>query len=287
MSRSLPSLLLACSLLLAASSAIAEIKVIELQQRNADEMIEILAPFLSPDGALSGSAHQLIIRSDAQNIEQLEQIIQRLDKAPAQLLISVRQGGDLQQNRRGGSLSGGYQDEHTRIEAGDAGKERSALTLESGDAHYRVQGRLYRSDRANRDAVSQQLRTVEGQWAYIQAGQSVPFVNQTITQGPQGPIAQQGVEYKDVSSGFEVRARTNGENVIIEIRPYKASLSRRGGGAIDTQQVSTTVNGTLGQWIEIAGVAETEQTGSRGTVYSTRRKRQATQRVYLKVERVP
>lgn len=265
-----------------------EIKVIDLQSRPAEELIPILRPMLEPGGAINGTGFQLIIRASPENLAQLQMAIARLDHAPRQLLITVRQGGDRRSLQREGSISGSYESGSGNISIGSdlPGKERGAI-LESGGEKGHITTRIYGTDRQNREALAQSIRTQDGEWATLYAGQSVPYPSQSIVQTPYGTTVQQGIEYKEVTSGFEVRPRLNGERVTLEVRPFFNKLSRKGAGIIDTQQTSTTVTGTLGEWMEIGGIANQEQQHGHGTVYSTRRKVQETQRTFLKVELLP
>ena len=265
-----------------------EIEVIELHNRPASELIPILRPMLDPGGAINGTGFQLIIRTTPENLAQIRTAIARLDDAPKQLLITVRQGGDRHSQEREGSISGNYQSGSGGISIGSntPGQGRGAA-VESRSKKGRITARIYSTDRHNRGAVSQNIRAQDGEWATIYAGKSVPYPTQSIVQTPSGTSVQQGIEYKDVTSGFEVRPRLSGNRVILEIRPFYNKLSRKGGGMIDTQQASTTVTGALGEWLEIGGIANQERRQEQGTVYSTRRKDQETRRIFLKVELLP
>lgn len=265
-----------------------EIEIIDLQSRPASELIPILRPMLKPGGAISGTGFQLIIRTSPENLEQLQTAIAKLDQSSKQLLITVRQGGDDRHLKNEGSISGRYEGGSGNISIGSEtpGIERGA-TLGSRGEKGHITARVYSTDRQNREALSQSVRTQDGEWATIYAGQSVPYPTQSIVQTPYGASVQQGIEYKDVTSGFEVRPRVNGEQVILEVRPFYNKLSRKGAGIIDTQSASTTVSGRLGEWMEIAGTGHQEQRRGRGMTYSTRRKDQGTRRIFLKVELLP
>ena len=265
-----------------------EIKIIDLQSRPASELIPTLRPMLEPGGAITGTGFQLIIRTSPENLKQLQAAIAKLDDAPKQLLITVRQGGDDRHLKSEGSISGSYKSGSGNISIGsDTPGNESGATLGSRSKKGHITARVYGTDRQNREALSHSVRTQDGEWATIYAGQSVPYPTQSIVQTPYGASVQQGIEYKEVTSGFEVRPRLNDEQVIMEIRPFYNKLSRKGAGIIDTQSASTTVSGRLGQWIEIGGTGHQEQRHGQGMTYSTRRKDQETRRIFLKVELLP
>ncbi|MGI9247548.1 MAG: hypothetical protein ACR2QI_00950, partial [Woeseiaceae bacterium] len=64
------------------------------------------------------------------------------------------------------------------------------------------------------------------------------------------------IEYKDAVTGFYVLPRIRGDNVILEVSPFKSSQSNTRGDNIDTQSASTTITGRVGEWLLIGGVTE-------------------------------
>lgn len=172
------------------------------------------------------------------------------------LRISVDQGGDSRHRADGASVSGTVEEPRVRI---------------------------YSTPRRSDEGASQQLQVLEGRWATIRAGQAIPQV--TLHTRPSGEV-EQGIEYRDVETGFEVRPQVRGERVMLEVRPFRAAPSRRGGGVIEQQELSTTVSGRLGEWIDLGGVAEQRRESGSGTIYSTRERGQQTRDVRIKVELV-
>ena len=136
-----------------------ELKTFDLQHRSADEMIPILRPMVSPDGAISGTGYTLIIRSDRANLKQLEQAISRLDQAPTMLRITVDRSGESWRNSEGASIIGRLDQPNVRIHSGQQQRSQNG---------------------------SQQLQVMEGHWATIRRGQSIPHVVQQIRQTPGG-----------------------------------------------------------------------------------------------------
>ena len=61
------------------------------------------------------------------------------------------------------------------------------------------------------------------------------------------------VEYHDVTSGFSVTPRINGDRVVLQIDQQSQKLA---GGAVQSQSLGTEVSGALGEWIELGGVTE-------------------------------
>jgi type II secretory pathway component GspD/PulD (secretin) len=252
----LPLLLL---LPLLGHSTHAEINFVTLKHRNAESLIPLLQPVLDEGVRISGQGATLIVNSKSWQLEELRPLIEQLDTPLQSLMISVIQGGDDKHSALHGDVSG---------------------TLE------RPGVRVYGTEKKERSAVSQQLRVLEGEWATISAGESVPVAKQTTSQSLHGTITQQSIEYKEVESGFEVRPRISGNMVTLEVRPFRAKRAAGSGGIIEQQQINTTVSGRLGEWISIGGIEQQQQQSGVGTIYANKKKRSATHNVKLRVERL-
>jgi len=235
-----------------------EVRTFDLQHRSAAEVIPILRPMLDPGAGISGTGYTLIIRSSAANLKQLEPVIQRIDKAPKMLMISVDQNAERDRSGSGVSVTGNP-DRHTDI-------------------------RVYSTQRSGGDSGVQHLQVMEGHWATIRAGEAIPQVTRRYQQGPGGSSVEQSIEYRDVDTGFEVRPRVSGGRVTLDIRPFRATPSERGGGAIEQQAIATTISGHLGDWIDLGGVSERRKENGQGLIYSTKARGQHTRNVRIKVE---
>jgi len=211
--------------LLPAQAYSSSLEIIQLKNRTANEMMPLLEPVLDKDGVISGTGFQLIIRTSKQNLTELRKIIQKLDTAPRQLLITVKQ------------LS---EDEYR--------KQHSSARIQASKDSTTVDARIYGTSGADKENKIQKVRVLEGNQAFIEIGQSIPIGERTITNN----TVQESVRYKDVTSGFYVLPRISGnkeegERVTLRISPHKASLSSEGGGKINIQQMDTTVRGKPGE----------------------------------------
>ena len=107
------------------------------------------------------------------------------------------------------------------------------------------------------------MQTVEGGQAFIQVGRTLPIPMRQATIGPGGAMISETVVFHDIGSGFFATPRVNGERVTIDITQRADSIGGSGRGAISTQQLSTTVSGNLGEWIELGGSSR-QVTGNQG-----------------------
>jgi type II secretory pathway component GspD/PulD (secretin) len=253
-------LLLLPILLMLTVLAHAEMSYLTLKHRNAETLIPLLQPVLDDGISISGFGPTLIVNSKPWQIEEVRTLVEQLDTPLLSLMIHVIQGGS---------------DTLSALHSDVSGTVKNAKI------------RVYGTKNKEKDAVSQQLRVNEGEWAMISSGESVPVARQSTSHSPQGISVQQSIEYKDVESGFEVRPRISGERVTIEVRPFRARRSKEGGGIIEQQNIITTVSGNVGEWITIGGIDEQQQHSAAGTVYTTGKKRSTTHNIKLRVERLP
>ncbi len=277
------NLLLILILLFAWTVQASELKIIQLHNRQADELMPVMQPLLEADDALSGSGYQLIVRTSPQRFAQIEALVRQLDTAPQQLMISVRQNGSSGGSDESYSARGSVGSGSIRMGVdGPSSSRGGTITTYGSNGSGSI--RAYHSDSQQSSKLSQRLMVLEGRWATITAGQVVPMQRQTITQTPYGSQVQQSTEYADATSGFDVRPRLSGSEVTLEIAPYRRKLSSGGSGAIDTQSISSTVRGRLGEWIEIGGVNESGDNSEGGIGYSGSSRSSDSRSVWLKVE---
>lgn len=77
-------------LLFPALAVAAPLEIITLKYRRAEDVIPVIQPFLSKADSVSGMGNQLILRTG--NMRQIRKIIDSIDKAPRNLVITVHQG---------------------------------------------------------------------------------------------------------------------------------------------------------------------------------------------------
>ncbi|HXV11633.1 MAG TPA: secretin N-terminal domain-containing protein [Burkholderiales bacterium] len=249
-------------LVLAAALARAQtvVEVIPLHYRTAEEVIPILEPMLERGGTLSGFRGQLVVRTTPGNLAEIRRILASVDTAPRQLLITVRQDADDSLRRRSADVSGNVGSDNVRVIVPPASRERQGgrVVIREGDS--RIRGHVLDSASSTSDRNTQTLRVSEGREAFIQVGQSVPVRGRQVTRSVVGgQVVEQVVDstdYRDVTTGFYVRPRLAGDQVMLDISPQRESLSGNVRGGVNVQRVVTTVSGRLGEWIEIGGISQ-------------------------------
>ena len=275
--RTMHSLRLKWALALAASllSAIAwaqTLQVIELRHRTAQEVIPVLQPLLEPGGALTGQDYKLFVRASSSNVAQLRQALAQLDRAPRQLLVSVRRASEQQIESERLSASGTVRSGDVAASVNEPAGRRSGATIHATDD----------SLRAHSGSVSS-VQVMEGASAFIATGTSVPVVTTVAAGGGRRPWAVNSTSYRDLASGFTVTPRVRGDLAILEIEQQQEGVQR---GQIETQRLATQLSARVGEWVRLGGVSESVSTQQRGILTRAQQTRSDESSLWVKVEQV-
>jgi type II secretory pathway component GspD/PulD (secretin) len=231
------------------------ISTIQLQHRPAEDVIPIVEPMLGADDAISGQGFKIFLRSSPQTLARVREMVEDLD-IPAKILqVSVFQGSARDLGEPGISAD-------VQIERGDAGVDvgngrdnnveaGGSVTYSTSDGSVSLNG--ISTQKSLRDNPIHQVRVVEGTEAYIETGERIPYFY-GAWKGRRGYGGS--IDYKDAMTGFYVLPRIRGDNVILEVSPFKSSQSNTDGDNIDTQSAGTTVTGRIGEWLLVGGITE-------------------------------
>ena len=275
-----------------AGSAIAQtaVEVIQLRYRQADQVIPVLQPLLGREGSISNFQNQLVIRATPAELAQIKGVLASIDTPPRRLLITVRQDSDVSGNRREAELSGSIGNDQARVTIpGSGSREGGNVVLRDGDD--RLRARVVDSTQAGSERIGQTVQVLEGYTAFIRAGESRPVRNRqvvrTMVNGQWVDRVVETTDYRDATTGFNVRPRLQGDRVTLDIDPQRETFDDQRRGAVNVQRVATTVSGRLGEWISLGGIGE-ERSDDRSGILSTRSARSSEQRgVQVKVEILP
>lgn len=271
------------ALLFAASTAAADerrIEIIELDHALASDVLPLLQPLVEPGGSISGTDNKLIVKTSPANLADLLNVLGAIDRPLRRLKITVRQNVDASSLVRERALSGevGGGDVRARIPdpGGRYGASIGYRDKDGNAVRYRALNTRSDSDRQNAHFVT----TLEGSPALIQTGQAIPYL---VDSGFYGS----GIDYRDVSSGFYVTPRLNGDAVMLEIEPQLERADPGKRGAISTRRARTTLSGRLGEWIPLGGANEAASGSDRELLAQTRRRDSENYNVWVLVEEIP
>jgi len=232
------------------------ISIIQLQHRPADEVIPIVEPLLGSDDAISGQGFKIFLRSSPETLARVRNMVDLVDTPARILQVSVFQGSD----RDLGELGIGA---NIQVESGDAsvdvGNGRDNNDAAGGSVTYSTTNgsaslNSISTQKSLRENPIHQVRVAEGIEAYIETGERIPYFYGAAWRGRRGFAGS--IEYKDAITGFYVLPRIRGDNVLLEVSPFKSSQINTGSDNIEALSASTTITGRIGKWLPIGGVTE-------------------------------
>jgi len=255
------ALLFACS-----AAAQQQLEIIPLRSQTVDRVLPTLLPLVEPGGTLIGANDQLFLRASPQNREEIKRVLASIDRPSRRLVIRVSANRESEASSRGGEVSG-------RLVIGDGGRSN-------------VNARVWDRQGMRSENAGQLVQTVEGGQAFIQVGRTLPIPMRQATIGPGGAVISETVVFQDVGSGFFATPRVNGERVTLDISQRADNMGSSGRGAVSTQQLSTTVSGKLGEWIELGGSSVQVAGNQGGSLGISAGGGQDARSIWLKVEEV-
>ncbi len=282
-------ILLFCALLFISLSVPAnELEVIVLKHRSAEEVLPIIRPMLDPDAVASGMNYRLFVRTSPRNLEQIKKLLDSIDTAPRRLKITVMQNVDSETVARMTGVSGSVGiGNHARVIVPDSGGH-DGVAIDARRGRDRLTARLSDTRTLEDDHKTQQLQVLEGNRALVRSGENVPVPQRQVIRHPWGTEVIDSTQYQEVSSGFYVLPRVNGDRVTLEISAQNDSLDRSGEGYPDThiQRTSTIVSGRLGEWLEVGGLNQQSNSGDSTLTARSASQVREQRNVLIKVEEV-
>ena len=244
------------------------LEVIPLFNRPASEIQPLLEPLLENSDRVIADGSSLIVRTTADRIEQINALVSHLDTAASNLVITV--------------LQSRYS---TADELNAAARARVQIaTDEPSQFSGRIVGHVYQTQGQNINEKGQTIKTLEGNTAYIKTGNIHPVENVSINSPVYGyPSVSTDTEFIEASTGFAVTPRLAGDQVILEVSPWSDTMN--GQGQLETQGAHSTLSINLGEWIELGGVNETNDSSGYGTLSRTRQTRKNQLHILIKVDK--
>ena len=275
-------------LLLFSAPGLAELEIIALKHRSAEEVLPVIRPLLDKGDTASGMNYQLILRTSPRNLEQIKKLLESIDVAPRRLKITVMQNVDSETAARLTEVSGNVGlNRDARIAVPGSG-DSSGLNVELGRGQDRLRTRVTSTRSLEDERNTQQLQVLEGNRALVHSGQAVPVPQRQVIQNQWGTQVIDSTQFQEVGSGFYVLPRVNGDRVTLEISTQNDALVPGSGDqpTVRVQQASSTVSGRLGEWLEVGGLGQ-QKNHDDSTISTRGASRTREQRnVLIKVEEV-
>ena len=260
-----------------------KIEVITLHYRTAEQVIPLLQPLVGKDGAVTGLQNRLVIRTSADNLARIKRVLESIDTKPRRLMIIVRQNATREALAQEASVFGSAGTDHARVTLPETPGD-AAARIELGSQRNRAGAKITSTRDIENSADLQRVQVLEGNAAFIRAGQSVPYATRTIVRNGRHVTVVEDTQFQDVTSGFYVLPRVTGSQVTLEINPQRNTLGSQ--GTVNLQQAATVLSGRIGEWIELGGVGQQGASSGSGTVYSTQDVSSDQRSIFVKVEEV-
>jgi len=247
-----------------------ELRVIPLKHRLADEVVPVVRPLLAPGESVSGMDSRLIVRAAPRTFAQIEHVLAEVDTPRRNLRISVRHAGESERVQDHQGVSGDVRRGNTRIVVTNGTRSTGGVTVGQTGPDGNVQLRSERHVTTKRDTSSQNLTVLDGGRAFLRVGESIPQVQPflALVGSRLGVVA--GIQYQDVTTGFEVEPRILGEQIQLTVTPRLAFRSNQGAQTINFQELGTVVTVKPGEWVDLGGAVESANEVNR-QILGTRR----------------
>lgn len=264
-------LCLVLCLLLPALARAQELEIISLQHRTLDQVLPALQPLVEPGGTLSGMNNQLFIRATKRNRDDIKRALAALDTPQRRLIIRISQ--NRQDEAQGQDMEVSGQVGRSGVVLGTRNEPLNARVLDT---------RSLRNEKSG-----QMVQTVDGSPAFIQVGRSVPVPMRQVIMGPGGAVVSSNVVFRDIGQGFYAAPRVIGDRVTVEISQQADTPGPWGQGSAQTQRLSTTIAGRLGEWLELGGTGRQASGQERGGFNVSTNDVSNQRSLWLKVEEAP
>lgn len=243
-----------------------QLEIIALRSKSVEDVLPVLLPLVEPGGTLTGSNNQLFLKASPGNRGEIKRVLAAIDQPSRRLIIRISQSRQNEQTARGGQASG-------EVVLGGTGRSR-------------LDAQVWDTKSMRGQNSSQMVQTVEGGQAFIQVGRSLAIPMRQMVVGPGGAVVSEGVVFRDVAAGFYAVPHVNGERVSLEISQQADTMNPQGRGTINTQRLSTTVSGRLGEWIELGGSGRQAGSNQSGTLSLSTSDARDNRSIWLMVEEV-
>jgi hypothetical protein len=213
-----------------------ELRIFTLQHHFAQDLYSVVTPLVGEGGTVTGMNNQLIVRASPAQLAEIEAVIAAFDQPRVNRKITVlsnrSNASTLNRNEASGNVNIG------NVTIGNDGSYRQSARID-----------VTRQSNQSNQHSQQFIQVVDGERAYIQVGNLVPYTQDWIVMTQRYSQIVSTTGWVEVSTGFAVRPRTVGNEVEIEITPRIAKIGNQ--QIIDFEELTTVVRAKLGESVNI------------------------------------
>jgi Bacterial type II/III secretion system short domain len=247
-----------------------EFKIFTLQHRFANDLVPIVTPLAGETGTVSAINNQLIVRTDAASMREIEAVVAALDIARVNRKIHFSFNRNSQMQTNNTEASG-----NVRVGKVTVGNQRRSPP-NSG----RID--IERNQTQQQSQTTQFLNVLDGENGFIRVGQIVPYTQEWITFTRRYTHIQTNTDWQEVTTGFAVRPTTINNQVELAITPRIAKLNSR--QSIDFEELSTIIRVNIGEWVNIGNTVQQHDEVSRKILGSYSRQGNEQSEFWVKVD---
>jgi hypothetical protein len=247
-----------------------ELRVIQLKHHLAEDVVPMVRPLLAPGESLNGLDSRLIVRAAPTTMMQIERLLAEIDRPRRNLRISVRHTGERERAQDSQEITSDVRRGNTRIVVNNSGRDTGGLMVRRSAPNGTVQLHSERRVTSTRDASTQNLTVLDGGRAFLRVGESIMLVQTFLALVGNRPGIVTGIQYYDVTTGFEVEPHLLGEQIQLTVAPRLAFRSDQGTQIIYFRDLRTVVTVKPGEWVDLGGAVESTNEVNR-QILSTRR----------------
>jgi len=251
------------------------LEIINLNSRRAEEIIPIIKPVLKPNDSITGTGIQIFLRTDANTLVEVKRLLNVVDKAPQNLIITVSNNINTSSKSTELDVSVNYEiGEDGRVVVGEQAPRKEGLRAHAN-----------KDENTQKNDFRHTIRVLDGNSAYIASGEVRPYEHTIIYGSDDGLSTYSEIDEQDVSSGFYVTPRLTGDNqVSLRIQPHYRHIKDNYSESINTQEADTVITANLDQWVQIAVINEDANLKNTQILSVARENSHKESTIYIKVE---
>jgi type II secretory pathway component GspD/PulD (secretin) len=244
------------------STADLDVRVIPLKHRLADEITPTLRPLLAPGESINSIDSRLIVRASPRSLALIQRTLEQIDTPRHNLRISVRQGGRWESEQQRLGVSGEIRNGTTRIIAGGS-KSNDGFVFRRSTSGGSIEVQTERRVTTARETATQSLTVADGGHAFLRVGESIPQVQPFLALAGNRLTLAAGVQYTDVTTGFDVEPHLIGDQVQLTASPRLTFGANGGERTVNFQELRTVLTVTPGEWVDLGSSLESGNEVSR------------------------
>lgn len=210
-----------------------QLEKIELQSIPAHEIIPLIKPFLAENAVITAEGYTITLKTSAENMQQVKELIHDLDIPTNQLQITVSlDPGVILQAPTANKSQQALPADKT------SGKSKGPTADSDTDLLHKTKGREI-------SPGTQIIKVLQNRWSMIRTGQSIPIKKRI--RNPDGTITE-SISYQQVNQGLRIKPHLEDRQVTLYVQPFYEADNPTGLGRKIYYKQEKIANARLGSW---------------------------------------